>query len=99
MHIQAFSALEVTQGAATLGLPIHKFLAKLKAAGLGTLPGTAAEILDDDVRAIICPDKINSGQWLDLQRAAHQAGLRTPSTIMDGHVQTSRCCAQHLLAL
>ena len=99
MHIHAFSALEVTQGAATLGLPIHEFLAKLKAAGLGTLPGTAAEILDDDVRAIICPDKINTGQWLDVQRAAHQAGLRTTSTIMYGHVETSSSWAKHLLAL
>ena len=99
MHIHAFSALEVTQGAATLGLPIHEFLAKLKAAGLGTLPGTAAEILDDDVRAIICPDKINTGQWLDVQRAAHQTGLRTTSTIMYGHVETSSSWAKHLLAL
>ena len=99
MHIHAFSALEVTQGAATLGLSIHEFLAKLKAAGLGTLPGTAAEILDDDVRAIICPDKINTGQWLDVQRAAHQAGLRTTSTIMYGHVETSNSWAKHLLAL
>jgi len=99
MHIHAFSALEVTQGAATLGMPIHEFLAKLKAAGLGTLPGTAAEILDDEVRAIICPDKINSEQWLDVQRAAHQAGLRTTSTIMYGHVETSSSWAKHLLAL
>jgi FO synthase len=99
MHIHAFSALEVTQGAATLGLPIHEFLAKLKAAGLGTLPGTAAEILDDEVRAIICPDKINTGQWLDVQRAAHRAGLRTTSTIMYGHVETSSSWAKHLLAL
>ena len=99
MHIHAFSALEVTQGAATLGLPIHEFLAKLKAAGLGTLPGTAAEILDDEVRAIICPDKINTAQWLDVQRAAHQAGLRTTSTIMYGHVETSHSWAKHLLAL
>ena len=99
MHIHAFSALEVTQGAASLGLPIHEFLAKLKAAGLSTLPGTAAEILDDEVRAIICPDKINTGQWLDVQRAAHQAGLRTTSTIMYGHVETSNSWAKHLLAL
>jgi FO synthase len=99
MHIHAFSALEVTQGARTLGLPIHEFLAKLKAAGLGTLPGTAAEILDDDVRAIICPDKINTAQWLDVQRAAHQAGLRTTSTVMYGHIETSSSWAKHLLAL
>jgi len=99
MHIHAFSALEVTQGAATLGLSVHQFLAKLKDAGLATLPGTAAEILDDEVRAIICPDKINTGQWLDVQRAAHQAGLRTTSTIMYGHVETSNSWAKHLLAL
>jgi FO synthase len=99
MHIHAFSALEVTQGAATLGLAIPDFLATLKAAGLGTLPGTAAEILDDEVRAIICPDKIDTTQWLGVQRAAHQAGLRTTSTIMYGHVETSSSWAKHLLAL
>jgi FO synthase len=99
MDIHAFSALEVTQGAATLGLSVHQFLARLKAAGLSTLPGTAAEILDDDVRAIICPDKINTAQWLDVQRAAHLAGLRTTSTIMYGHVETSNSWAKHLLAL
>jgi FO synthase len=99
MHIHAFSALEVTQGAATLGLPIPEFLAKLKAAGLGTLPGTAAEILDDEIRAVICPDKIDTRQWLDVQRAAHRSGLRTTSTIMYGHIETSASWAKHLLAL
>ena len=99
MHIHAFSPLEVTQGAATLKTPIPDFLARLKQAGLGTLPGTAAEILDDEVRAIICPDKINTAQWLDVQRAAHKLGLRTTSTIMYGHVETSLAWARHLLAL
>ena len=99
MHIHAFSPLEVTQGAATLQRPIGDFLAQLKDAGLGTLPGTAAEILDDEVRAIICPDKINTAQWLDVQRAAHGLGLRTTSTIMYGHVETSLAWARHLLAL
>jgi FO synthase len=99
MHIHAFSPLEVTQGAATLQTPIPSFLARLKQAGLGTLPGTAAEILDDEVRAIICPDKINTAQWLDVQRAAHGLGLRTTSTIMYGHVETSLSWARHLLAL
>src|SRR5262249_6634681 len=99
MHIHAFSALEVTQGAATLGLSIPEFLGKLQVAGLGTLPGTAAEILDDDIRAIICTDKIDTSQWLDVQRAAHRAGLRTTSTIMYGHVESSRSWAKHLLAL
>jgi FO synthase len=99
MHIHAFSPLEVTQGAATLDRPIDAFLAGLKEAGLGTLPGTAAEILDDEIRAIICPDKINTAQWLDVQRAAHKQGLRTTSTIMYGHVETSLAWARHLLAL
>jgi FO synthase len=99
MHIHAFSPLEVTQGAATLDRPIDQFLAGLKQAGLGTLPGTAAEILDDEVRAIICPDKINTAEWLDVQRAAHKQGLRTTSTIMYGHVETSLAWARHLLAL
>ncbi|MBL8674686.1 MAG: 5-amino-6-(D-ribitylamino)uracil--L-tyrosine 4-hydroxyphenyl transferase CofH [Rhodospirillales bacterium] len=99
MHIHAFSALEVTQGAATLGLPVAEFLARLKDAGLGTLPGTAAEILDDEVRALICPDKIDTAQWLAVQRAAHRTGLRTTSTIMYGHVETSLSWARHLLAL
>lgn len=99
MHIHAFSPLEVTQGAATLDLSVETFLASLKEAGLGTLPGTAAEILDDEVRAIICPDKINTAQWLGVQRAAHGLGLRTTSTIMYGHVETSLSWARHLLAL
>ena len=99
MHIHAFSPLEVTQGAATLQTPLSSFLAQLKEAGLGTLPGTAAEILDDEVRAIICPDKINTRQWLDVQRAAHGLGLRTTSTIMYGHVESSLAWARHLLAL
>jgi FO synthase len=99
MHIHAFSPLEVTQGAATLQTPIPSFLAQLKQAGLGTLPGTAAEILDDEVRAIICPDKINTAQWLDVQRAAHGLGLHTTSTIMYGHVETSLAWSRHLLAL
>jgi len=99
MHIHAFSPLEVTQGAATLQTPVPAFLAQLKQAGLGTLPGTAAEILDDEIRAIICPDKINTAQWLDVQRAAHGLGLRTTSTIMYGHVETSLAWSRHLLAL
>ena len=87
MHIHAFSPLEVTQGAATLGLTIRSFLAQLKVAGLSTLPGTAAEILDDEVRAVICPDKVNTAEWLDVARAAHGLGLRTTSTIMYGHIE------------
>ncbi len=99
MHIHAFSPLEVTQGAATLGLSLVEFLSRLKDAGLGTLPGTAAEILDDEIRAIICPDKINAQQWVDVARAAHSLGLRTTSTIMYGHVEGPLNWARHLLVL
>jgi FO synthase len=99
IHIHAFSPLEVTQGAATLGLPVETFLAELKAAGLGTLPGTAAEILDDEVRATICPDKVTTAQWLAVVRAAHGLGLRTTSTIMYGHMERPLSWARHLLAL
>src|SRR5512135_540579 len=99
MHVHAFSPLEVTQGAATLGLSLHDFLAQLKEAGLGTLPGTAAEILDDEVRKIICPDKVNTRQWLDVVSTAHRLGLRTTSTIMYGHVERPVSWARHLLVL
>ncbi|MCC6716637.1 MAG: 5-amino-6-(D-ribitylamino)uracil--L-tyrosine 4-hydroxyphenyl transferase CofH [Acetobacteraceae bacterium] len=99
MHIHAFSPLEVTQGAATLGVSLSAFLARLKEAGLGTLPGTAAEILDDEVRAIICADKVNTAEWLAVARAAHGLGLRTTSTIMYGHVEAPVSWARHLLVL
>ena len=66
IHIHAFSPLEIWQGAATLGVPVRAFLGELKEAGLGSLPGTAAEILDDEVRAVICPDKITTAQWLEV---------------------------------
>lgn len=99
MHIHAFSPLEVTQGAATLGVPLREFLSRLKQAGLGTLPGTAAEILDDEVRAILCPDKLTTDQWLDVLETAHSMGLRTTSTIMYGHVERTKHWAGHLLRL
>jgi FO synthase len=99
MHIHAFSPLEVTQGAQTLGLTVAAFLTELKAAGLGTLPGTAAEILDDEVRRIICPDKITTQQWLDVVETAHSVGLRTTATIMYGHVESLQHWARHLRRL
>ena len=99
IHVHAFSPLEVTHGAATLGLSIAEFLHELKEAGLGTLPGTAAEILDDEVRAVICPDKLSTGEWLNVVGIAHETGLRTTSTIMYGHVETPRAWARHLLRL
>ncbi len=99
MHIHAFSPLEISQGASTLGISVRDFLLQLKEAGLGTLPGTAAEVLDDEVRAILCPDKVNTQQWLDVVRTAHEVGLRTTSTIMFGHVDRPIHWARHLIAL
>jgi FO synthase len=99
MHVHAFSPLEVTHGAQTLGLSLQQFLAQLKAAGLSTLPGTAAEILDDEIRAIICPDKLNTAAWLDVMRTAHGLGLKTTATIMFGHVEGYQSWARHLLAI
>jgi FO synthase len=99
MHIHAFSPLEVAQGAATLNLSVRDFLLLLKAAGLDTLPGTAAEILDDEVRAQICPDKLTSDQWIDVVGTAHSVGFRTTATIMFGHVDTPRHWARHLLRI
>ncbi len=97
MHIHAFSPLEIRQGAATLGISVRDFLLQLKDAGLSTLPGTAAEILDDEVREIICPDKLNTAQWLEVLATAHEVGLRTTSTIMFGHVEQPIHWARHLL--
>jgi FO synthase len=99
IHIHAFSPLEVHQGAATLGIPVREFLARLKAAGLGTLPGTAAEILDDEVRAVLCPDKIGTDRWLEVMRTAHGLGFKTTSTIMYGHVERYEHWARHLLRI
>ena len=99
MHVHAFSPLEVSQGAATLGLSVRAFLERLRDAGLGSLPGTAAEILDDDVRAVICPDKLSTEEWLSVVGTAHEVGLRTTATIMFGHVEEPRHWARHLLAL
>ncbi len=96
MHIHAFSPLEITHGARSLGLPLDVFLRDMKAAGLNSLPGTAAEILDDDVRAVICPDKLNTAEWVEVIEAAHSVGLPTTSTIMFGHVEEPRHVARHL---
>lgn len=87
MHVHAFSPLEVSHGAQSLGLTAGEFLRQLKAAGLGSLPGTAAEVLDDAVRAVLCPDKLSSGEWLGVVEAAHGVGLRTTSTVMFGSVE------------
>ena len=99
LHIHAFSPLEITHGASTLGLSLEDYLLRLKAAGLSTLPGTAAEILHDDIRQIIAPDKPNTQQWLDVVATAHRVGIRTTATIMFGHVDRFEHWAAHLLAI
>ncbi len=99
IHVHAFSPLEVWQGAKTLGISLKEFLQSLKEAGLGTLPGTAAEILDDDIRRDLCADKINTAQWLEVMETAHAVGFRTTSTIMYGHIEHPINWARHLARL
>ncbi|MCX7616814.1 5-amino-6-(D-ribitylamino)uracil--L-tyrosine 4-hydroxyphenyl transferase CofH [Tepidiforma sp.] len=99
LHIHAFSPLEVAQGAETLGITVREFLLRLREAGLGTLPGTAAEVLDDEVRVTLCPDKLSTDQWLRVVEEAHRVGFRTTSTIMYGHIDHPRNWARHLVAL
>jgi FO synthase len=99
IHLHAFSALEIWQGAATLGEPLRDYLDRLREAGLASLPGTAAEVLDDEVRRVICPDKVTTAQWLDVHDTAHRADLRSTTTLMFGHVDAPRHWARHLLRL
>jgi FO synthase len=97
IHIHGFTALEVSEGARRLGVPLREYLRDLKTAGLSTLPGTAAEILDDEVRAVICPDKVSTDEWLDAHRTAHEVGLRSNITIMFGTVERPEHVARHLV--
>ena len=99
LHIHAFSPLEIAQGAATLGVSTRDYLMRLKDDGLGSLPGTSAEILCDDVRDVICPDKQTVSEWLGVVRDAHLVGIPTTSTIMYGHIERPEHWARHLLAL
>ncbi|MGE0630371.1 MAG: 5-amino-6-(D-ribitylamino)uracil--L-tyrosine 4-hydroxyphenyl transferase CofH, partial [Hyphomicrobiaceae bacterium] len=99
IHVHAFSPLEVAQGAGTLGISVPEFLSELKSAGLGSLPGTAAEILDDEVRADLCPDKLDTRRWLEVVEHAHDVGLTTTATIMFGHIDHPVHWARHLLAI
>jgi FO synthase len=97
IHIHGFTALEVTEGARRLDEPLDRYLRRLMEAGLKTLPGTAAEILDDGIRAIICPDKITTDEWLEAHRTAHAVGLRSNITIMFGSVEQPVHWARHLV--
>jgi FO synthase len=97
IHVHGFTALEVTEGARRLGQPLSEYLARLMDAGLRSLPGTAAEILDDEVRAVLCPDKITTDEWLDAHRTAHSVGLRSNITIMFGSIEQPIHWARHLV--
>ncbi|HET9253788.1 MAG TPA: 5-amino-6-(D-ribitylamino)uracil--L-tyrosine 4-hydroxyphenyl transferase CofH [Pseudonocardiaceae bacterium] len=97
IHIHGFTALEVTEGARRLGEPLEEYLARLREAGLRSLPGTAAEILDDEVRAVLCPDKITTEEWLEAHRVAHSVGLRSNVTMMFGAIEAPVHWARHLL--
>jgi FO synthase len=96
LHVHAFSPLEIFQGAASLGVSVEEFVSRLHDAGLSSLPGTAAEVLDDEVRRIICPDKVTTAEWVRVQEAAAAAGLRSNATIMFGHVDGPAHWANHL---
>jgi FO synthase len=97
MHVHGFTALEVTEGARRLGESLESYLTRLKDAGLSSLPGTAAEILDDEVRAVLCSDKVNTDEWLEAHRVAHRVGLRSNVTMMFGSIESPRAWARHIV--
>ena len=99
MHIHAFSPMEILYGIELTGMPLADYLSMLKDNGLGTLPGTAAEILDDDVRFVLSRNKLSTAQWKEIIRTAHLLGIRTTSTLMYGHVETPEHWVNQLLLL
>ncbi len=99
MHVHAFSPLEIWHGAASTQQSLEAFLSQLKEAGLASLPGTAAEVLDDQVREELCSDKVNTEQWLEVMRVAHGLGIRSTATIMFGHIDGYEHWANHLLSV
>ena len=88
MHIHAFSPMEIAYGVELTGMPLPDYLSMLRDNGLGTLPGTAAEILDDEIRHILSANKLSTAQWIEIIRTAHQCGIRSTSTMMYGHAET-----------
>jgi len=99
MHIHAFSPMEIVYGVELTGMPLRDYLSMLRDHGLGTLPGTAAEILDDDVRFILSRNKLSTAQWKEVISTAHHCGIPSTSTLMYGHVETSAHWVDQLLLL
>ncbi|MGA8074863.1 MAG: 5-amino-6-(D-ribitylamino)uracil--L-tyrosine 4-hydroxyphenyl transferase CofH [Candidatus Acidiferrales bacterium] len=99
MHIHAFSPMEICYGVERTGLNLREYLSMLKENGLGTIPGTAAEILDDEVRSALSPNKLKVAQWIEIVRTAHSLGIRSTSTMMYGHVETPEHWVRHILLL
>jgi len=99
MHIHAFSPMEIVYGVELTGMTLHDYLCMLRDNGLGTLPGTAAEILDDDVRFVLSRNKLSTEQWKEVIRTAHRCGIRSTSTLMYGHVETPEHWVNQLLLL
>jgi len=99
LHLHAFSPEEVLYGSVRSGLSIKDYLTELKAAGLGTLPGTSAEILDQSIRDVIARGRITVNQWVEVITTAHALGIRTTSTIMYGHVETTEHWVRHMALL
>ena len=99
MHIHAFSPMEICYGVERTGLSLPEYLSMLKENGLGTIPGTAAEVLDDEVRSALSPNKLKVAQWIEVVRTAHSLGIRSTSTMMYGHVETPEHWVRHILRL
>jgi 7,8-didemethyl-8-hydroxy-5-deazariboflavin synthase CofH subunit len=99
MHIHAFSPMEIVYGVELTGMPLADYLTMLRDNGLGTLPGTAAEILDDEIRRILSANKLSTAQWVEVIRTAHRCGIRTTSTLMYGHTETPAHWVRQMLLL
>ena len=99
MHIHAFSPMEIVYGVELTGMPLADYLSMLRDNGLGTLPGTAAEILDDQIRAILSANKLTTAQWVEVIRTAHRGGIRSTSTLMYGHTETAEHWVRQMLLL
>src|ERR1700730_9815506 len=99
LHVHAYSPMEITYGVEKTHLPLREYLVMLKESGLGSIPGTAAEILDDDVRRSLSPNKLKVRQWIEVIRTAHSLGIPSTSTMMYGHTELPEHWVRHMLLL